>query len=180
VALEVRQEPGQTLPPELLKIMQDRNIVHCVDLSKGEKPAYESDLLYTRLFGKGRHNIYQPTDGELVEIDRMASASKSQKVAMSFHFVRMYKDAVRLKKYRQTGKFPMITRSTGISSLEEVLREDAEFPATKQQLIRKQGWKLFDMTEAVRVHAEEALQRLPRGTYNNLAEVTDKLEHVTR
>lgn len=179
VALEVRQAPGQVLPQELFKIMQDKNMVHCVDLSKGEEPAYESDLLYTRLFGKGQHNIYQPTDGELVEIDRRASGSKSQKVAMSFHFVRMYKDAVRLKKYKQTGKFPMITRSTGISSLEEVLREDAEFPATKQQLIRKQGWKLFDMTETARVHAEETLQELPEGTYNNIAEVMDKLEHGT-
>jgi uncharacterized protein YecE (DUF72 family) len=179
VALEIRQAHNQVLPPELLKIMQDKNIVHCVDLSKGEDPAYESDLLYTRLFGKGQHNIYQPTDGELVEIDRRASASKSQKVAMSFHFVKMYKDAVRLKKYKQTGKFPMITRSTGISSLVEVLREDAEFPATKQQLIRKQGWKLFDMTETVRVHAEEALQKLPEGPYNNIDEVMNKLEHIT-
>jgi uncharacterized protein YecE (DUF72 family) len=180
VALEVRRAPGQMLPPELLKIMQDKNMVHCVDLSKGEEPAYESDLLYTRLFGKGQHNIYQPTDGELVEIDRRASASKSQKVAMSFHFVRMYKDAVRLKKYKQTGKFPMITRSTGLSSLEEVLREDAEFPATKHQLVHKQGWKLFDMTETARVHAEEALQELPEGTYNNIAEVMDRLEHIPR
>jgi hypothetical protein len=177
VALEVRQAHGQLLPPELSKIMQDRNIVHSIDLSKGEKPAYESDLLYTRLFGKGQHNIYQPTDGELVEIDHRASASKSQKVTMSFHFVRMYKDAVRLKKYKQTGKFPMITRSIGLSSVEEVLREDAEFPATKQQLIRKQGWKLFDMTETARAHAEAALQKLPERTYNNIAEVMDKLEH---
>jgi uncharacterized protein YecE (DUF72 family) len=180
VALEVRHAPGQVLPPELLKIMQDKNMVHCVDLSKDEEPAYESDLLYTRLFGKGQHNIYQPTDEELVEIDRRASASKSQKVAMSFHFVRMYKDAVRLKKYKQTGKFPMITKSTGVSSLEEVIREDAEFPATKQQLIRKQGWKLFDMTEKARVHVGEAFQELPEGTYNNIAEVIDRLEHIHR
>jgi uncharacterized protein YecE (DUF72 family) len=175
VALEIRQAPGQMLPPELLKIMQDKNMVHCIDLSKGEEPAYESDLLYTRLFGKGQHNIYQPTDGELVEIDHKASASRSQKVAMSFHFVRMYKDAVRLKKYKQTGNFPMVTKSTGLSSLEEVLKEDAEFPATKQQLVHKQGWKLFDMTETARVHAEEALQKLPEGTYNNIAEVMDQL-----
>jgi uncharacterized protein YecE (DUF72 family) len=178
LALEVRQAPGQVLPPELLKIMQDKNMVHCVDLSKGEEPAYRSDILYTRLFGKGQHNIYQPTDGELVEIDRKALSSKSQKVAMSFHFVRMYKDAVRLKMYKQTGKFPMITKSTGSSSLEEVLREDAEFPATKQELIQKQGWKLFDITEAARIRAEEALQKLPEGTYNNITEVINKLEHV--
>ncbi|HYB68573.1 MAG TPA: DUF72 domain-containing protein [Candidatus Acidoferrales bacterium] len=180
VALEVRQALTQVLPQELLKIMQDKNMVHCVDLSKGEDPAYESDLLYTRLFGKGQHNIYQPTDEELIEIDRRAYASKSEKVAMSFHFVKMYKDAVRLKNYKQTGKFPMITRLTGISSLEEVLREDAEFPATKQQLIRKQGWKLFDKTETARVYAEEALQELPEGTYNSIDEVMDKLEHDTR
>jgi len=180
VALEARLAAGQVLPPELLKIMQDKDMVHCVDLSKGEEPAYDSDLLYTRLFGKGQHNIYQPTDEELVEIDRRASVSKSQKVSMSFHFVRMYKDAVRLKRYKQTGKFPMITKSTGVSSLEEVLREDVEFPSTKQQLIRKQGWKLFDMTETVRIHAEEALQELPEGTYSNIDEVMDKLEHITR
>jgi uncharacterized protein YecE (DUF72 family) len=180
LALEVRQASGRLLPRELLNIMRDKNMIHCIDLSKGEEPAYESDVLYTRLFGKDQHNIYQPMDGELVEIDRRASSSKSQKVAMSFHFVRMYKDAARLKTYKQTGKFPMITKSKGISSLEEVLREDAEFPATKQQLIRKQGWKLFDMTETARIHAEEALQKLPERTYNNITEVIDKLEHITR
>ena len=180
LALEVRQAPGRVLPDELLKIMRDKNMIHCVDLSKGEEPAYESDMLYTRLFGKGQHNIYQPMDGELVEIDRKASGSKSQKVVMSFHFVRMYKDAVRLKTYKQTGKFPMITKSTGVSSLEEVLSEDAEFPATKQQLIRKQGWKLFDMTETTRVNAVEALQKLPEGTYDNITQVMEKLKHFAR
>ena len=179
LALEVRQVPGRVLPDELLKIMQDKSMIHCVDLSKGEEPAYESDILYTRLFGKGQHNIYQPTDGELVEIDRRASGTKSQKVVMSFHFVKMYKDAARLKTYKQTGKFPMVTKSTGVSSLEKVLREDAKFPATKQQLIRKQGWKLFDITETARVHTEDALQKLPEGTYNNITEVIDKLEHIT-
>lgn len=171
---------GGKLSIDLLKIMQDRNMIHCVDLSKGEEPAYESDILYSRLFGKGEHNIYQPTDGELVEIDRRASESRSQKVVMSFHFVRMYKDAVRLKTYKQTGRFPMVTRSTGVASLEEVLREDAQFPATKRQLIDRQGWKLFDMTESKRIHAAEVLQKLPEGTYNSPSEVINQLEHVPR
>jgi len=180
LAFEVRETSPQDLPSELLKTMQDNNMVHCVDLSKGETPAYASDLLYTRLFGKGQHNIYQPTDGELVEIDRKASSSKSEKVVMSFHFVRMYKDAVRLKTYKQTGKFPMITKSTGVASLEEVLREDARFPMTKQQLIRSQGWKLFDLTETERTHARELLQKLPEGTYSSIIEVTITLESITR
>lgn len=180
LALEIRGVSASKLPAELIKIMQDHNIVHCVDLSKGEMPAYESDTLYSRLFGKGRHNIYQPTDDELKEIDKRALSRNFQKVILSFHFVRMYKDAARLKVYKQTGKFPMITRSTGVSSLEEVLREDAIFPASKQELIRSQGWKLFDLTEEKRIQAKEFLQKLPERTYNNINEVMDTLHPIAR
>jgi N-dimethylarginine dimethylaminohydrolase len=74
----------------------------------------------------------------------------------------------------------MITRSTGIASLEEVLSEDAAFPTTKQDLIHKQGWKLFDVTETERTRAGEYLERLPDGTYNDLTEVTDRLASMTR
>lgn len=176
VALEIRGAQHSELPSELLRTMQDYNMIHCVDLSKGETPAYDSDILYARLFGKGKQNIYEPTDEELAEIDNRASSGASQKVAMSFHFVRMYKDAARLKAYKQTGKFPMVTRSTGLSSLEEVLREDARFPATKRELIASQGWKLFDVTEAERAHAKDFLQRLPEGTYNNTGDIIVTLE----
>ena len=58
---------------------------------------------------------------------------------MSFHFVRMYKDAARLKIYREIGKFLPVANSTGLASLEEVVSEDASFPATKQELVRSQG-----------------------------------------
>lgn len=180
LALETRRAQSSKLPSDLVRTMQDYNVIHSVDLSKGEMPAYESDVLYTRLFGKGKHNVYQPTDGELVEIDNKASNSKSEKVAMSFHFVRMYKDAARLKIYKQTGKFPKVTRSTGVSSLEEVLREDAKFPATKQDLVRSQGWKLFDLTETERTHAKDLLEKIPERTYNNIGEVIHTLNSMAR
>jgi uncharacterized protein YecE (DUF72 family) len=180
LALEIRGVRPSQLPPELLKTMQEYDIVHCTDLSRGEMPAYESDMLYTRLFGEGRHNVYQPTDEELVEIDKKASSEKSEKIVMSFHFVRMYKDAARLKTYKQTGQFPTVTRSTGLDSLEEVLREDARFPSTKQELIRSQGWKIFDLTETKRIRVENLLEKLPEATYNDLGEVADTLERVMR
>jgi hypothetical protein len=180
VALEIRGAQLFKLPSDLVKTMQDFNVIHSVDLSKGETPAYESDTLYTRLFGKGRHNVYQPTDRELVEIDNKASSGKSEKVAMSFHFVRMYKDAARLKVYKQTGKFPMVTRSTGVSSLEEVLSEDAKFPAKKQELIQSQGWKLFDLTKTERSRAGKFLQGLPEETYTDIGEVTERLKQLMR
>ncbi len=45
-------------------LMRDLGIVHAVDLSR-EKPIVSSNVMYSRLFGKGKHNIYQFTDEEL-------------------------------------------------------------------------------------------------------------------
>ncbi|NWF86450.1 DUF72 domain-containing protein [Candidatus Bathyarchaeota archaeon] len=180
LALEIRGTQPFKLPLELVKAMQDYNMIHCVDLSKGETPAYESDILYSRLFGKGQHNIYQPSDEELTQIDKKAVSGAFQKIILSFHFVRMYKDAVRLKIYKETGKFPKITKYTGIASLEEVLREDAQFPTTKEALIKHQGWKLFDITEDKRIRVAEFLQNLPEKTYKNVGEVIEILHSAIR
>jgi len=180
LALETRRIPSHKMPSELLNTMQDYHMIHCVDLSKDEAPAYESDVLYSRLFGKGYHNVYQPTDEELSQIDKRASKGNFEKIALSFHFVRMYKDAARLKLYKQTGKFPMITKSTGLSSVEEVLREDTKFPATKQELMDSQGWKLFDFTSNERTHVKDFLALLPDKTYNNIGEVMNTLSSIAR
>ena len=178
LALEIRGTAPTKLPSELIKTMQDYNMIHSVDLSKGETPAYKSDTLYSRLFGMGHHNVYQPTDEELAQIDKKASNGNFQKVILSFHFVRMYKDAARLKMYKETGKFPQITKYTGLNSLEEVLSEDAHFPTTKQALIQDQGWKLFDLTQDKRVHVADFLQKLPERKYNNISEVIDTLNSL--
>lgn len=178
VALEVRGEPR--LPDALLKTMTDLNIVHSTDISNGELPAYKSDVVYSRLFGRAEHNKYQPTDGELVEIDAKASGLNAQHVAMSFHFVRMYTDAARLKIYKQTGKFPKITGSTGLESLKEVLAEDAKMPATKANLMATQGWKLFDLTMDKRARANDFLEKLPDKTYSSVNEVVSVLNSLAR
>jgi uncharacterized protein YecE (DUF72 family) len=180
IALEIRGTQPSKLPSELVKVMQDHKMIHCVDLSKGETPAYESDILYSRLFGKGQHNIYQPSDEELAEIDKKATSSAFQKIILSFHFVRMYKDAARLKIYKETGKFPQITKYTGLASLEEVLQEDAQFPTTKEALIQHQGWKLFDLTQDKRLRVADFLEKLPEKTYNNISEVIEALHSTTR
>lgn len=175
IAFEMKGSSASQLPSELVEIMKEYGIVHCVDLSKGELPAYDSDVLYSRLFGKGYHNVYQPTDEELREIDGKTSRRNSKKVMLSFHFVKMYKDAARLKMYKQTGKFPMITKSTGLASLEHILREDIEFPINKTKLIQRQGWKIFDLTSEKRVHAWEYLQELPEKTYKSFDDVKQML-----
>jgi uncharacterized protein YecE (DUF72 family) len=180
LALEIRGTAPTRLPPKLVKAMQDYNMIHSVDLSKGETPALDSDTLYSRLFGTGQHNVYQPTDEELLQIDKKTSGGNFQKIVLSFHFVRMYKDAARLKMYKDTGKFPQITEYTGLTSLEEVLSEDAEFPATKQALIQDQGWKLFDLTADKRVNVADFLRKLPEGAYSSVSEVIGTLKSIER
>ena len=175
IALEIRGA-NQALSSDFVNMMKDHNMVHSVDLSKNEEPAYQSDTMYSRLFGKGWHNIYQPTDQELKRIDERASSKDHKKAIVSFHFIRMYKDAARLKIYKQTGKFPPVTKSTGLRSLEEVLREDAKFPTQKQELIRHQGWKLIDMTKDERVRTSELLEKLPEKIYESIEDVTQTLE----
>jgi uncharacterized protein YecE (DUF72 family) len=177
IALEVRGS-NQALTMDFKKVMQDYNMVHSVDLSNDEAPAFNSDILYTRLFGKGTHNIYQPTDQELKSIDDRASSGTHRKAIVSFHFVRMYQDARRLKLYKDAGKFPTITRSTGLASLTEVLKEDAQFPSTKQELVEHQGWKLFDMTKDERIRASEILQKLPDKTYENADDIIEALRKL--
>jgi len=170
IAWEMRRPENAPIPSELLELMREHEITHCVDLSK-EEPEVKSEILYTRLFGKGSHNIYQFTDEELEEIDEKSNRREYRRAVLTFHGVKMYKDAARLKAYKLSGKFPMATGSTGSESLREVLSEDAKFPATKQKLIEDQGWKIIDLKPERRVRASELLQAIPEKIYNSIDEV---------
>jgi uncharacterized protein YecE (DUF72 family) len=156
-------------------LMQEFGIIHCVDISR-VKPADWLDVGYTRLFGKGKHNIYQFTDEELVEIDRNASESNAKVVVMSYHGARMNSDAVRYAQYKKTGKFLPTTAYTGLDSARAVLSEDAVFPSTKQLLISDQGWKVVDLSSEKRVHLSDLLSKIPEKTYFSLNDVVNALE----
>jgi len=157
------------------ELMADFNIIHCVDISIA-KPTEWSDVGYTRLFGKGKHNIWQFTDEELKEIDTNASESKAKVVALSYHGARMIKDALRFKQFKLMATFPPITPFTGLDSARAVLSEDAIFPSSKQTLISDQGWKVFDATPEKRQHLSELLSKLPKKTYSSVDEVISALE----
>ncbi|RLI36978.1 hypothetical protein DRO55_02370 [Candidatus Bathyarchaeota archaeon] len=174
---EVRRKIGEPVPSSLINLMEKRGIIHCVDISK-EEPALDSDTLYTRVFGKGVHNIYQFDDEELLEIDRKVTSRKLDTAVISFHNVKMYKDAARYKIYRQTKKFPPVTKGKGQLSLKEVLMEDAKFPASKRQLIKDQGWKVIDLSDDRRVHAYTLLEKLPNRTFYSVDEVLSSLQQT--
>ncbi len=174
LALEVRWTGSKSLLRNLEGLMEDYGITHCVDISR-EDPLLKSDVLYTRLFGKGPHNVYQFTDEELDEIHRKVRSGDYKKAYLTFHGVKMYKDAARFKIYTETGKFPKVTGATGLLSLKEVLSEDARFPCTKRELIQHQGWKLIDITSEKRIRAAELLKKLPDKVCHNIDQVIHEL-----
>ncbi|MEJ2272080.1 MAG: DUF72 domain-containing protein [Candidatus Bathyarchaeota archaeon] len=171
--LEIRNQ--NSLSSSFVNFLQDFGIIHCVDLLKGLEPAYQSDILYTRVFGKGYHNIYQPLDSELRQIDKIASKDGFGKSIIVMHSNKMFKDAARFKIFKESGKFPMVTKSIGVDSLVEVLKEDAIFPSNKIDLFNDQGWKLIDLTSTKRVHASNLIQKLPEKIYYEIDDIVHSL-----
>jgi uncharacterized protein YecE (DUF72 family) len=159
---------------ELAGLMQHFDMVHAVDLSR-ETSRYASDVIYTRLFGPGTHNVYQFTDDELVTIDKKIQKSKAERAFVTFHGLRMANDALRFKNYRETGAFIPVTAYTGLDSVQAVLLEDARFPSTKAELLAHQGWKVVDIAADTRVHLSELLSKLPEKTYHDVQHVIQEM-----
>lgn len=159
------------------ELMRDFNVIQAVDLSK-ETPSVESDILYSRLFGKGDHNIYQFTDEELLDMDRKIESASPRVAALSYHGVRMNVDAARFMQYKKTGKLLLITEFTGIDSARSVLSEDAQYPMSKSELLKYQGWKVIDLTSEKRIRLSQLLSKVPEKTYNSVDEVAEALEAI--
>jgi uncharacterized protein YecE (DUF72 family) len=174
LALEIRNrdEPTQ----DLKSLMQDFKIIHCVDLSKGQRPFYTNEVLYTRLFGRGFKNIYQYDDEELENILLETQSSGSKSAFLNFHGVRMYTDAARMKIFKETENFPQLTKSTGVNSLIEVLKEDVVFPTTKNRLVEEQGWKVYDHNKNQHIHAWIPLSKIPSKTYDSVNDLVEELK----
>ena len=160
---------------EVLETMSENDIVHSVDISK-EEPAFDSRILYSRLFGKGSSNVYQFDDEEIKAIADRAASPKFERSILAFHGVRMYGDAARLKAFLQTGRFLKVTGQTGLDSLGTVLKEDAQFPASRDDLVGSQGWKLFDLTIDKRMRVAKILAKAPDRTYSSHSELLSTLE----
>jgi uncharacterized protein YecE (DUF72 family) len=158
-----------------VELMRDLGLIHCIDISR-EMPAVDSDIMYTRLFGHGEHNLYQFDDAELLNIDMNAKETGKDNVYLTFHGARMYSDAARLKVYEKSGTFPKVTKANGLASLKIILEENTIFPATKSELIEDQGWKVFDLTVKEHVHAGVLLQKLSDRKYSSVEEVIWDLE----
>src|SRR6266480_4968794 len=173
LGLEPRAYRQRKLPEALRHAMEQDRVLDVVDLSQGP-PRIADEVAYTRLFGPGPANVYQFDDGELRAIDR--ASGDAVRAAFTFHGVRMYTDAARFLAFKRTGTSPSATSARGPASLEEVLRPDARFPATREELQREHGWKVVDLDDRTRVHAARLIENLPTRTYGSVADVVSEIE----
>src|SRR2546427_6769940 len=172
IGLEARAYAGKALPHGLRRTMEEAGILDVVDLSQ-TGPRLAGDTQYTRLFGPGPHNVYRFDDEEMRAIDR--AGGDAVRVAFTFHGVRMYSDAARFLTFKRTGAFPAATPALGLSSLEAVLLPDARFPSSKDELVQQHGWKVIDLDDGARGHADRLLSALPRQTFRSVGEVVQAL-----
>jgi len=113
-----------------------------------------------------------------LEIQHQAEETHSKQVILAYHGLRMNSDALRFQQHLETGNFLPVTSTTGANSAKEVLAQDAKFPASKSELIEKQGWKVIDVKQNQTAHLSEFLSKVPNKNYNNLTEVVKELEAV--
>lgn len=170
--------PHHQLPRSIVDILRDYKIVHCVDLSK-HLPLHSTHILYTRLFGRGQHNVYQFTNQELTELDQTIAKQNVDETVISFHNVRMYKDAARYHIYKETQSFPPVTPTFDHHSLRHVLLEDVQFPINTQDLIADQGWKVVDLSNNLTCHAHDFLSLLPNRDFQTIDEVLNTLQQIS-
>ena len=113
---------------------------------------------------------------ELVELDNTIAKQNADEAVISFHNVRMYKDAARFQIFKETQHFPSITSKVDFESLRHVLLEDVQFPINTQDLITDQGWKVVDLSNNSTCHAHDFLSLLPNKDFHSIDEVFSALQ----
>ncbi|MGP3667848.1 MAG: DUF72 domain-containing protein [Candidatus Bathyarchaeota archaeon] len=157
---------------KLKKILEKFNVSHCVDPLK-EFPIFVKDFAYFRLHGLGeRLYYYQHSDGELKKLLSVVEDFKGvvDEAYVFFNNLLMFTDALRFLTLVKTGSLPGLTGCYGLESLKKVL-ENVKFPVSKSMLIKKYGWKLFDLEPGKQVAVEKVLKNVPKGMYGSLEEL---------
>ncbi len=175
MAVELRTPKSDPGYSRFLKLLDDMSFLQVVDLGRGA-PLVTSDVLYSRIFGRGFENLYQFSDDEITDLHNRCHNGEWKKVFLVFHTIGMYTDAARMQTYEANRTFLPVSRSVGVDSVIEVLGE--ALPAWRQDLVRAHGWKLCDWNEDKRVRLSEILRRIPERLYLTVGELGDVLGNV--
>jgi len=171
-------EENPRMKSNLIQIFSEYNISHSVDLSRNV-PLYSSNIVYSRLFGNGKQNMWQFDDREIQMLnDKVQNIRKQSDVVLSFHTMRMERDSARYQEFENNRKFIPVTDSTGLESFMSVIKEYNKFPISKKELLEAHGWKLFDLTNNKRIRVANYLNKLPNKQYQSFNSIKNQLSKV--
>lgn len=157
---------------KLAKTLQELDVPHVTDPFKAT-PAYTSGVAYFRLHGLGeRMYYYQYTDEELSRLHEFVKPleAKGKEVYVLFNNLSMFEDALRFARYLEIKSFPSLTGAVGLESVKKVM-EKTRYPATKNVLLKKLGWRLVEVEEGKQIKLNELLKDIPSKAYGSVEEV---------
>lgn len=163
----------------LTRLLIKYEITHGVDFSKPTRPLHVSSLGYSRIFGKGKKNMWQFSDPEIIQLNkRVQVLLKDIPVALSFHTMRMEIDAARLKSYHQDLTLLPTSTSIGLKAFMERIEEFDRFPIARRELLEAHGWKIFDLTKKIRPRMVQILDQLPNKTYESYQDIQKEVGKI--
>jgi hypothetical protein len=104
---------------------------------------------------------------------------EGKEVYVLFNNLSMFEDAARFTEYLVKRSFPRITASTGLASIREIL-EKTHYPASKDALIKRVGWKLVEVEDGKQVRLETFLADLPSKIFKDVEELLKDLRPVNK
>ena len=159
----------------LKELLSRHRVTHVFDASY-EEPVYYSDIVYSRIYGKGWHTLWVLDDDEVKEVAEKAKKYARDRLVMFMgHGIRMYTDALRVKAYLERGVLLNIYPKPGIEAIRAALLEKPRFPATKKQLIKTHGWKVVDIAEGRRIRLSNLLKSIPDKVYYSIDDILTKI-----
>jgi len=157
---------------KLVKTLQELDVPHVTDPFRA-MPTYTGDVAYFRLHGLGeRMYYYQYVDEELRRLHEFVKPieAEGKEVYVLFNNLSMFDDALRFMRYLETKSFPRVTGTIGLESVKKVM-ERTRYPATKNVLLKKLGWRIVEVEEEKQVRLNELLKDIPSKAYGNVEEI---------
>lgn len=141
-------------------------------------PVYVGEVAYFRLHGLGeRMYYYQYSDLELRRLFDLVKPydERGKSVYVFFNNLAMFDDARRFAEFLERGRFPRLTVGVGVDSVKEVLA-GTRFPVSKSALIKRFGWRLFEVKEGEQVRLGTFLSCLPQKSFKSLGDVLKEIK----
>lgn len=161
----------------LKDVLSKIDVTHVTDPLK-LMPAFTSDLAYFRLHGLGeRLYYYQYTNDELRRLYEIVREFENLKmgVYVLFNNLSMFDDAKRFIFFLENKSFPPLTGTFGLDSVKSMLSK-VRYPANRNLLIDKIGWRLIELKEGKQIRLSSLLNAIPAKTYKSLDEIMDEIK----